>query len=216
MDVAQQNYAVPVAYPAAAPQAQQAQYAQPVAYPSAMTPQAVPVAAPVAPTAIVAGVQAGQPPAAGNGDFISGICECHSCGVCCCSWCCGCVRWPMTMSRANLLSFPLAMFLYFLPAIIFWYFYIAYINWYFTSWNCYLYNYYAFYDWCYAYPPDTTLMYLGFISAVLLGFWGRRKLRTKFGLYNENPCVDCLLWWCCRPCVINQEAYHVDKAMGRL
>lgn len=42
----------------------------------------------------------------------------------------------------------------------------------------------------------------------------RQKLKAKLGIAPNTWCLDFLLWWCCTPCAIAQEARHVDYATG--
>jgi Cys-rich protein (TIGR01571 family) len=42
----------------------------------------------------------------------------------------------------------------------------------------------------------------------------RQMLKAKLGIAHGNCCADFLLWWCCTPCAIAQEARHVDAVTG--
>jgi Cys-rich protein (TIGR01571 family) len=55
--------------------------------------------------------------------------------------------------------------------------------------------------------------YAGIIFAILMTR-KRLLLKAKFGIAPVCGCTDFLLWWCCMPCAIAQEARHVDEVTG--
>merc|ERR1719359_1966160 len=48
------------------------------------------------------------------------------------------------------------------------------------------------------------------MAAVMTG--KRQALKQRLGIAPGSSCEDFMLWWCCTPCVIAQEAREVDHA----
>lgn len=42
----------------------------------------------------------------------------------------------------------------------------------------------------------------------------RQELRAKLGISPGENCTDFMLWWCCSPCAVAQEAREIDVATG--
>jgi len=108
-------------------------------------------------------------------------------GLCLLGCFCPCYLWAKTMEQNNLLSFALALVL----------FLTAYILGVLLPWVL---NVQA--NW-----PNLWLM--------ILGTYFRGKFREAQGITNGGCFEDCLLWCCCTPCAICQEAKHTDRALVR-
>lgn len=53
----------------------------------------------------------------------------------------------------------------------------------------------------------------GFIMAAVMTS-KRRALKEKLGIQRGSSLEDFMLWWCCTPCVVAQEARAIDEAAG--
>lgn len=50
------------------------------------------------------------------------------------------------------------------------------------------------------------------MAAIMTG--KRQALKARLGIERGSSCEDFMLWWCCSPCVVAQEAREVDAAAG--
>jgi len=197
------SYQPPPSQPYGQPQAQPYQQGQPVyvAVPQNQYGQPQqgfpPYAQPAYPSqAPQQGGQPGQPRLVGG--WSDGICDCfNDCESCCCAFCCPCIRWSQTLSRAALWTFGGAMAFY---AI------------------CYILNV--------AFNPNLLpqildspwLVAISIVAGVALRVAGmvyRNRIRQKY-LIPGGSCEDCLCHFFCTCCAIAQEARHVDRDVGML
>lgn len=65
--------------------------------------------------------------------------------------------------------------------------------------------------WIFLCVGNSFLMGLGSLILIGLGAYFRIKLRASWGL-QSNTAMDIFNWCCCIPCVVAQEARHVERA----
>lgn len=150
-----------------------------------------------------------QQPSNNVGEWNDGCVHCvRKPRVCLCATFCTPWRWAVTTQRSEIGLTDNTAALFYLALWLFGLFGLA--------WVVYLVQQVVFDD----YIDYVSLSFGGFLlfgtsfCLALLGGHVRTLIRRKTNIPG-NHCYDFWLHWCCRTCVVAQEARHVDASFGR-
>jgi len=159
-------------------------------------------AAPViAPQGVLMGpgadLPSGQPGHLVRGFWSDGVCSCFdSCGICCMSLFCPCIRFAQSVSRVALLPFNTAL-LMFLSLVVF-HIIMMSINEYYAI------HYGTAFNWAFYFTI------IGDLATVILAAYYRTKIRQLYDIPGSGFEDFCCHFWC-SPCALSQEARHIDR-----